>query len=171
MRARRMSAVSRGGGNRFEPVVGRRVRRAAKAVLALLAAMAMLAPGSAFAADGDQPAVEFNPLADEDTSRKYDESLGDNNSTRYAGRVWNDKTVSSGDMTFTGQLPGGSETVKKESSDFLVTYSVLATSQQVTQLPKVPVDVVFVLDFSASMTWGVDIERLLLTRRIHVSMP
>lgn len=156
MRARRMSAVSRGGGNRFEPVVGRRVRRAAKAVLALLAAMAMLAPGSAFAADGDQPAVEFNRLADENTSRKYDESLGDNNSTRYAGRVWNDKTVSDGDMTFNGQLPGGSETVKKESSDFLVTYSVLATSQQVTQLPKVPVDVVFVLDFSASMTWGVD---------------
>lgn len=156
MRARRMSAVSRGGGNRFESVVGRRVRRAAKAVLALLAAMAMLAPGSAFAVDGDQPAVEFNRLADEDTSRKYDESLGDNNSTRYAGRVWNDKTVSDGDMTFTGQLPGGSETVEKGSSDFLVTYSVLATSQQVTQLPKVPVDVVFVLDFSASMTWGVD---------------
>lgn len=156
MRARRMSAVSRGGGNRFEPVVGRRVRRAAKAVLALLAAMAMLAPGSAFAAVGDQPAVEFNRLADEDTSRKYDESLGDNNSTRYAGRVWNDKTVSSGDMTFKGQLSGGSETVEKGSSDFLVTYSVLATSQQVTKLPKVPVDVVFVLDFSASMTWGVD---------------
>lgn len=156
MHTQRMSAVNRGGGNRFEPVIGRRVRRAAKAVLALLAAMAMLAPGSAFAADGDQPAVEFNRLADENTSRKYDESLGDNNSTRYAGRVWNDKTVSSEDMTFSGQLPGGSETVKKESSDFLVTYSVLATSQQVTQLPKVPVDVVFVLDFSASMTWGVD---------------
>ena len=156
MRARRMSAVSRGGGNRFESVVGRRVRRAAKAVLALLAAMAMLAPGSAFAADGDQPAVKFNRLADENTSKTYAESLGDNNSTRYAGRVWNDKTVSSEDMTFTGQLPGGSETVEKGSSDFLVTYSVLATSQQVTKLPKVPVDVVFVLDFSASMTWGVD---------------
>lgn len=156
MHTRRMSAVSRGGGNRFEPVVGRRVRRAAKAVLALLAAMAMLAPGSAFAADGDQPAVEFNRLADENTSGTYAESLGDNNSTRYAGRVWNDKTVSSGDMTFTGQLPGGSETVEKGSSDFLVTYSVLATSQQVTKLPKVPVDVVFVLDFSASMTWGVN---------------
>lgn len=156
MRARRMSAVSRGGGNRFESVVGRRVRRAAKAVLALLAAMAMLAPGSAFAADVDQPAVEFNRLVDENTSGMYAESLGDNNSTRYAGRVWNDKTVSSGDMTFTGQFPGGSETVEKGSSDFLVTYSVLATSQQVTKLPKVPVDVVFVLDFSASMTWGVD---------------
>lgn len=157
MRARKMPAVSRGGGgNRFEPVVGRRMRRAAKAVLALLAGMAMLAPGSAFAADGDRPAVEFNRLADGNTSGTYAESLGDNNSTRYAGRVWNDKTVSSGDMTFTGQFPEGSETVSKGLSDFLVTYSVLATSQQVTKLPKVPVDVVFVLDFSASMTWGVD---------------
>ena len=158
MHTQRMSAVNRGGGNRFEPVIGRRVRRAAKAVLALLAATAMLVPGSAFAADGDQPAVEFNRLADENTSGMYAESLGDNNSnsTRYAGRVWNDKTVSSEDMTFTGQLSGGSATVEKGRSDFLVTYSVLATSQQVTKLPKVPVDVVFVLDFSASMTWGVD---------------
>lgn len=155
MRARRMSAVSRGGGNRFESVVGRRVRRAAKAVLALLAAMAMLAPGSAFAVDGDQPAVEFNRLADEDTSRKYDESLGDNNSTRYAGRVWNDKTVSSGDMTFTGTTSAGqgsTYTVKRGNSDFLVTYSTLATSQ--TVIGQHPTDTVFILDFSTSMTWG-----------------
>ena len=155
MRARRMSAVSRGGGNRFESVVGRRVRRAAKTVLALLAAMAMLAPGSAFAADGDQPAVEFNRLADENTSGMYAESLGDNNSTRYAGRVWNDKTVSSGDMTFTGTTSAGqgsTYTVKRGNSDFLVTYSTLATSQ--TVIGQHPTDTVFILDFSTSMTWG-----------------
>lgn len=32
----------------------------------------------------------------------------------------------------------------------------MATSQQIIELPQIPVDVVFVLDFSASMTWGVD---------------
>lgn len=30
----------------------------------------------------------------------------------------------------------------------------MATSQEITQLPKIPVDVVFVLDFSGSMNWG-----------------
>ena len=161
MRARKMPAVSRGGGNRFEPVAGRRVRRAAKAVLALLAAMAMLAPGAAFAADGDRPAVEFNRLADENTSGTYAESLGDNNSTRYAGRVWNDKTVSSGDMTFTGTTSAGqgsTYTVKRGNSDFLVTYSTLATSQ--TVIGQHPTDTVFILDFSTSMTWGYRIDHV-----------
>ena len=35
-----------------------------------------------------------------------------------------------------------------------MTYSALATTQEITSLPKVPVDVVFVLDLSASMNWG-----------------
>lgn len=86
---------------------------------------------------------------------KYDESLGDNNSTRYAGRVWNDKTVSSGDMTFTGTTSAGqgsTYTVKRGNSDFLVTYSTLATSQ--TVIGQHPTDTVFILDFSTSMTWG-----------------
>ena len=39
-------------------------------------------------------------------------------------------------------------------SDFLVTYSAMATSTVEEQTT--PVDVVFVLDFSASMNWGVD---------------
>lgn len=119
----------------------------------------MLAPGSAFAADGDQPAVEFNRLVDGNTSGTYAESLGDNNSTRYAGRVWNDKTVSSGDMTFTDTTSAGqgsTYTVKRGKSDFLVTYSTLATSQ--TVIGQHPTDTVFILDFSTSMTWGYRID-------------
>lgn len=41
-----------------------------------------------------------------------------------------------------------------KDADFLIAYSALATSQEVEG--QQPVDVVFVLDFSASMTWGVD---------------
>ena len=42
----------------------------------------------------------------------------------------------------------------ENDSDFLVSYSALATSQEI--YGQQPADVVFVLDFSASMTWGVD---------------
>lgn len=105
-------------------------------------------------------------IADTDTSQKYTDifGLGDGAelSTRYAGRVWADKSVSAGNtVTFTGRGDSGQESNtftfnKSADADFLVTYSAMATSQQIIELPQIPVDVVFVLDFSASMTWGVD---------------
>ena len=82
--------------------------------------------------------------ADTGTTQKY--TLGDEDSTQYDGRVWVDKSVSAEDkVTF------GSNVVTNES-DFLVTYSALATSTSVQG--GTPVDVVFVLDLSASMCWG-----------------
>ena len=89
--------------------------------------------------------------ADGDTAQTYKEWLGDSLSTQYNGRVWADKSVYTGDATFTGDV--GSVTVENDS-DFLVSYSALATSQEI--YGQQPADVVFVLDFSASMTWGVD---------------
>ena len=106
----------------------------------------------------------FDRVADTDTSGKYVDILGDANtlSTRYAGRVWTDKSVSAEEsITFTGQgddgqSSGSFEFSKASDADFLVTYSAMATSQQIIELPQIPVDVVFVLDFSASMTWGIN---------------
>lgn len=89
--------------------------------------------------------------ADGDTAQTYKEWLGDSLSTQYNGRVWADKSVYTGDATFTGDV--GSVTVENDS-DFLVSYSALATSQEI--YGQQPADVVFILDFSASMTWGVD---------------
>lgn len=88
--------------------------------------------------------------------------LGENgeSSTRYAGRVWTDKSVTANnEVVFTGSGDSGTAQnefrfTRSQDGDFLVTYSALATSQQITQLPKIPVDVVFVLDFSGSMNWG-----------------
>lgn len=152
MRVRKSSTGEHSGGMlRFGSLVNG-AKHALKTGAALLASMAMLTAGTAFADYEDAPKTTTTAV-DENTSRLYAESLGGTNSTRYAGRVWNDKTVSDEDMTFDGLTNGN---VSKGDSDFLVTYSLLATSQQITQLPKVPVDVVFVLDFSASMTWGVD---------------
>lgn len=86
----------------------------------------------------------------------YKDSLGNGTSTRYAGRVWTDKTVYTGNAVFTNDENDNTiEVEKSEDADFLISYSALASSQQITQLPKVPVDVVFVLDFSSSMCWGV----------------
>lgn len=85
------------------------------------------------------------------TSASYRTWLGDSRSTRYNGRVWTDKTVYTGDAFFGGDL--GAETVTNDA-EFLTAWSALATSQEV--LGKQPADVVFILDFSASMTWGVD---------------
>lgn len=98
--------------------------------------------------------------ADEDTHNSYLDVLG-NNTTRYDGRVWTDKTVTSTDMNFTRPDGGKEETVKIGDSDFLVTYSAMATSTVEEQTT--PVDVVFVLDFSASMNWDVKAQQVTAT--------
>lgn len=85
--------------------------------------------------------------ADLSTVDQY--TLGDPDSTQYDGRVWVDKSVSKEDSVSFGD---GLDVAN--NSDFLVTYSALATSTTVQG--GAPVDVVFVLDLSASMCWGVD---------------
>ena len=110
------------------------------ALLAVILAVSLAMPaGTAFAAE---------KTSDGNTTGSYTENLGDNSSTRYAGRVWTDKTVYTENATFTGDA--GSVTVQNDS-DFLVAYSALATTQNVTGKSSVPVDVVFVIDNSNSM--------------------
>lgn len=88
---------------------------------------------------------------DEVTYTKYSDSLGSASSTRYDGRIWTDKSVTAEDTLTFGQTAGGGAvaTIQKGDSDFLVTYSALSSSTETDQTT--PVDVVFVLDFSASM--------------------
>lgn len=88
--------------------------------------------------------------ADTETRNNYENSLGELTSTRYNGRVWSDKSVSTEDVTFTGRNMQ-STTVEKGKSNFLVTFSTLATSTQEEGVSQVPVDVVFVIDNSNSM--------------------
>ncbi|OUQ76545.1 hypothetical protein B5E48_09220 [Massilimicrobiota sp. An105] len=90
--------------------------------------------------------------ADADTRGTYTTYLNDKTSgeltTEFSGRVWADKTVTTDDQTFRGDV--GTVTVQNDS-DFLVTYSALATTQSITGEAQSPVDVVFVVDFSGSM--------------------
>lgn len=94
------------------------------------------------------PSYAAEKTADGNTTGSYAQNLGDISSTRYAGRVWIDKTVYTEDATFSGDV--GNVTIQNDS-DFLVAYSALATTQNITGKSSVPVDVVFVIDNSNSM--------------------
>lgn len=95
-------------------------------------------------------------MADADTRQDYKVTLGAEDSTRNAGRIWVDKSVSAEDIVFSGDLASDRIQIEKGDADFLVTYSALATSQSIVS--EQPVDVVFILDLSASMCWGTDSE-------------
>lgn len=91
--------------------------------------------------------------ADPDTRNTYSQTLAEENSTRYDGRVWTDKTVTAGNVEFTGDA--GDQTIEiSEDGEFLVTYSALATSTSITGRSSVPVDVTFIVDLSGSMGNG-----------------
>lgn len=90
--------------------------------------------------NGSNVEAAFSKEADTTTLNSYqsEDFLGHPYSTEYAGRIWTDKSV-----------------VEIESDgDFKVTYSALATTQQVTGQTNAPLDVVFVIDISGSMSNG-----------------
>ncbi len=94
--------------------------------------------------------------ADVVTADSWMQSLGEDVSTQYAGRVWTDKSVYSEDTSFELYAPEGEEhpiakVELNEDEDFLVAYSALATAQAVSGQTQAPVDVVFVVDISGSM--------------------
>lgn len=91
-----------------------------------------------------------SPVADTDTHGDYTSVLGADESTQYNGRVWTDKSVSTGDMSYSGDA--GNDSIAKGDSDFLIAYSLLSTSTNESGRSGVPVDVVFVIDNSNSMT-------------------
>lgn len=94
------------------------------------------------------PSYAAVKTSDGHTTDSYLSNLGDESSTRYAGRVWTDKSVYTDDAAFDGDV--GTITVHNDS-DFLVAYSALATTESITGKSAVPVDVVFVIDNSNSM--------------------
>ena len=109
-------------------------------------------PASAFQEDGPaEPAA--SPVADGDTRYGYKNVLGeDATSTQNAGRMWVDHTVST-EESLTFDDGGKSETITRvDGEDFLVTYSALSSTSEVSILPDTtPSDTIFVLDFSMTM--------------------
>ncbi len=91
--------------------------------------------------------------ADADTRGTYTDAnaLGPVASTQFDGRVWTDKSVSTDDISFSGDAGQDNTIELSANGDFLVTYSALATTTSIAGQSNVPVDVVFVIDTSASM--------------------
>ncbi len=104
-------------------------------------------------------------VADDSTMNSYKNALiNEENGSRYAGRVWTDKSVFAyGDtsnvdgitwknniLSF-GNEENPNEWQVETSDDFLHVFSALSTSQQIIWRQHAPLDIVLVLDLSGSM--------------------
>lgn len=100
-----------------------------------------------------QAAAAKNTVADDVTINKWHETLDD--STKNVGRIWTDKSVSTGNVTLSnkvGESAKESATIEKGSeSDFLVGLSALSSTAKIMGQTTVPLDIVLVLDVSGSM--------------------
>lgn len=91
----------------------------------------------------------MSKVADDDTSQTYQEILGnESDGGRYAGRIWTDKTILTGDFTETTERQ--TITVQNDS-DFLAVFSALGSSRSVNHFESSPIDMVFMIDISTSM--------------------
>ena len=104
------------------------------------AAFAMLPEANAGSSTGmDGPTVS-NKIVDPNTTGRwrYWASGGEQDqTTRYVGRIWTDKTV---------------EPAQDEKSDFVTTLSTISSTSDTTSLVTKPLDIVMVLDASGSMS-------------------
>ena len=120
-------------------------------LLVLVFAMGLLVeairPLGVFAAHTDQRVSDPPTNASQD----YEDALGSTSSTRYNGRVWADKTVYTSDVTVETSDEGVGPTIEIGEEDFLLSYSLMATTTVVEGQSLVPLDVVFVIDLSDSM--------------------
>lgn len=109
-----------------------------------------------------------NHVADGDTMDSYISLLNIAENSRYAGRVWADKSVfAAGDKKSSADFNGTTLTLNKdkdgyegsvsinqsasENEDFLHVFSALGSSQIPSSLLNMPLDVVFIVDTSDSM--------------------
>lgn len=96
-----------------------------------------------------QAAAAKNTVADNVTINKWHETL--DNSTKNVGRIWTDKSVSTGNVTLSNKVGESADIKKKDGSDFLVGLSALSSTAKIMGQTTVPLDIVLVLDVSGSM--------------------
>jgi len=103
------------------------------------AAFAMLPEANARSSTGMDGPTATGTVVDPDTTGRwqYWASGGEQDqTTRYVGRIWTDKTV---------------EPTEDEKSDFVTTLSTMSSTSDTTSLVTKPLDIVMVLDASGSM--------------------
>ena len=120
--------------------------------LAVLMAVTMLPTGAVAAEATDGIFGTVTKVADPDTIRRHDEVYGDN--TENAGKVTVGKSVSEDPVTIS--YGNTSKTFTPTGDNFIVTASQTAQVMGLASESAAPVDVVFVLDTSNSMSDEVD---------------
>ena len=102
-----------------------------------------------------QAAAAKTTVADNVTINKWHDSEALDDSTKNVGRIWTDKSVSTGNVPLSnkvGESAKESATIEKGSeSDFLVGLSALSSTAKIMGQTTVPLDIVLVLDVSGSM--------------------
>ncbi len=77
--------------------------------------------------------------------------------TEFVGGVVNDKSVTTGTITYT-DTDGATGTIQADDGSFLVGLSSMGSTQTVSGLTSAPTDVIFILDMSSSMYGGHDVQ-------------
>ena len=124
------------------------------ALLTLALLFTVLVPVSAYA-EGETTAAQgtanSETISDPNTFNAWAYTQAYNNAT--TGRIWADKTVEEGEITFSGELKDqpAIKVSDTEGADFLVALSALSSYASTTTTDTKPLDVVLVLDASGSM--------------------
>lgn len=125
------------------------------ALLTLALLFTVLIPVSAYA-EGETAAAQVKAdgsttTSDPNTFNAWEHTQAYNNAT--TGRIWADKTVEEGEITFSGELKDqpAIKVSDTEGADFLVTLSALSSYASTTTTNTQALDIVMVLDASGSM--------------------
>lgn len=124
------------------------------ALLTLALLFTVLVPVSAYA-EGETTAAQgtanSETISDPNTFNAWEHTQAYNNAT--TGRIWADKTVEEGEITFSGELKDqpAIKVSDTEDADFLVALSALSSYASTTTTNTQALDIVMVLDASGSM--------------------
>lgn len=124
------------------------------ALLTLALLFTVLIPVSAYA-EGETTAAQATAnsetISDPNTFNAWEHTQAYNNAT--TGRIWADKTVEEGEITFSGELKDqpAIKVSDTEGADFLVALSALSSYASTTTTNTQALDIVMVLDASGSM--------------------
>ena len=117
------------------------------ALLPLIGSTALADESSASSRDQQiRAAANIETIADASTMGDWSGIA--ESTTQNIGRIWTDKTVSTGDIGITGDM---NATVSKGDSDFITALSVLSSTSNIASTSTTPLDIVLVLDASGSM--------------------
>lgn len=117
------------------------------ALLPLIGSTALADESSASSRDQQiRAAANIETIADASTMGDWSGIA--ESTTQNIGRIWTDKTVSTGDIGIAGAM---NASVSKGDSDFITALSVLSSTSNIASTSTTPLDIVLVLDASGSM--------------------